>query len=143
MNKIFYAFLLSVFTVTICSAQNTSIGLRAGLTAFNFTGDDAGDTKTLLGFNGGAFGTYSVNRNWGITLEVNYMAKGSQPENSNLITNTRVAYLEVPLYINYFFEGDRLRPKLFAGGTYGSLMTAKQNRLKQSKESCPLRGTTK
>ena len=104
-------------------AQNTSIGLRGGLTIFNFTGKDASDdSKSLAGINGGAFFTYSVNRNWGLTGEINYMAKGTKSSND---INTRVAYLEIPIYVSYFFEGDKLRPKLFAGGTYGSLMTAK------------------
>lgn len=117
--------------------QNTSIGLRGGLTLFNITGDDASDdNKTLAGLNGGAFFTYSVNRNWALTGEINYMGKGAK----NGDVKTKLGYLEVPVYVSYFFEGNKFRPKLFAGGTYGSLMSAKvdDNDVKDNFESSEL-----
>lgn len=127
MKKINLVFLFVLFLGTAVFAQNTSIGLRAGLNIANIShSGGSANHKSLIGANFGAFINRSIHPNWGITGELNFTMRGWQDEVLGKDLNTRINYLEVPIYINYFFlkQDSKIRPKLFAGG-YGSyLMTA-------------------
>ncbi len=123
MKKFNLVFLFVFFIGTAVFAQNTSIGLRAGLNVSNINDSEA---KSIIGANFGAFINRSIHPNWGITGELNFTMKGNRHAASNATHDTRLNYLEVPIYVNYFFlkQDSKIRPKLFAGG-YGSyLMTA-------------------
>lgn len=130
MKKFNLILLGLILSAAVASAQNISLGLRGGLTLTKFQYEDKGvDTKNLLGFNGGAFMTYSANRAIAFTLEMNYAGKGAKFDGGPVKDpSTRLSYFEVPAYLNFFLGGEKLRPKLFAGGYYGSLLTAKTKR---------------
>lgn len=107
-----------------------SLGLRGGLILSNWAGSSvdnvAGENRLNPGINAGIFGTYSINENWGTTLELNYAQKGTKFSNSSRI---KTGYLDIPLYVNYFFGqgGSKLRIKIFAGPYLGILLDAKDD----------------
>lgn len=126
------AFVLISFQAYSQESGTVSLGLRGGITASNFgtrsggsaTGGSVGGANSYkAGINFGAFGMYSVDEHWAFTAEVNYSQKGNSPIIRGF---NNLNYLEVPLYINYFFGqgGDRFRPKAFLGPYLGILMTA-------------------
>ena len=106
-------------------AQNTSIGLRAGLNFANISGDGVSNTKMKVGPNFGALLTYSVASTFGITGEINFTSKGNKYDNSDATSS--INYMEIPIYGAYYFgtAESTLRPKIFAGPAVGILMTAK------------------
>lgn len=132
-NRLFSTILVIMIALPVLGqGEGTiSLGLRGGLNTSNFAGNvggAAGENRFKAGINFGAFGIYSIQENWGVTVEVNYSPKGtvtSQFAKSNIKLN----YLDIPIYINYFFGqgGDRLRTKVFLGPYVDFLMTAKQN----------------
>ncbi|GAB4119011.1 MAG: porin family protein [Thermoflexibacter sp.] len=133
LNRLFTTIFVVIISLPVLGqGEGTiSLGLRGGLNTSNFAGNiggAAGENRFKAGINFGAFGTYSIQENWGITAEVNYSPKGtvtSQFARSNIKLN----YLDIPVYVNYFFGqgGDKLRTKVFLGPYIDFLMTAKQN----------------
>lgn len=122
-----------VFTVLILLAVQAysqesgtvSVGLRGGLNVSNFGGMGVNTgNRYKAGINFGAIGMYSVNEQWAIAAEVNYSQKGNSPAINSFV---KLNYLDVPVYINYFFGqgGDRFRTKVFLGPSVGVLMVAK------------------
>jgi hypothetical protein len=129
---IFITFVLSNLQVYSQDSGTISLGLRGGITASNFGvrssgvasgGNLGGANSYKAGVNFGAFGMYSVDEHWAFTAEINYAQKGNSPV---LRSFNNLNYLEIPLYINYFFGqgGDRFRPKAFLGPYLGILITA-------------------
>lgn len=108
-----------------------SIGLRGGLNASNWAGNVGGvggENRFKAGMNFGAFGMYSIEEHWGITAEINYSQKGTATSQFAR-TRYKINYLDIPIYINYFFGqgGDRLRTKVLMGPYLDFLMSAKNN----------------
>lgn len=130
--------ILIAFTLLTCyaygqEAGTVSLGLRGGVTAANFGGNTnsasgigagAGSNRYKAGVNFGALGTYSVDEHWAITAEINYSQKGTAP---NLNSRIKLNYLDIPIYVNYFFGqgGERFRTKVFIGPYVDILMVAK------------------
>ncbi len=125
MKTLNLVFLFVFFLGTAVFAQNTSIGLRVGLNVSSIN-DNNSAVKSLIGANFGAFINRSIHPNWGVTGELNFTMRGWESEILNKKINTRLNYLEVPIYINYFFlkQDSKIRPKLFVGGYGAYLMTA-------------------
>jgi hypothetical protein len=125
-KKIIFISFLILWTAIFMTAQaqNTSIGLRAGLNFANVSGDDVSNTKSKVGANFGALLTYSVAPIFGITGEINFTSKGNKYDGSDATTSMN--YLEIPIYGAYYFGSaeSTLRPKIFAGPAVGILMTA-------------------
>lgn len=110
-------FSVLLFTFYLINAQNTSMGFKLGL-ANTHVANLGADAR--LGFRGGAFLTYSISRDFGITGEVNYAVKGaSVGNNSNLALN----YVEIPLLAQYFLGGTAFRPKVMVGPYYSFLLS--------------------
>lgn len=110
-----------------------SLGLRGGVNAANWAGNvnsgtaigtGAGANRYKAGINFGALATYSVDEHWAVTAEINYSQKGTAPA---LNARTKLNYLDIPIYVNYFFGqgGDRFRTKVFIGPYVDILMAAK------------------
>lgn len=104
------------------SAANTSIGIKGGLLSAQFAGQD--NSQQAIGFRVGGFITYSIVREFGVGLEVNYARKGSNFANSD--NNVALNYIEIPLLAQYFFGDEGFRPKIILGPYYGHLLSAKQ-----------------
>lgn len=104
------------------SAVNTSLGLKGGILSARFAEQD--NSQQALGFRVGGFLTYSIIREFGVGIEVNYARKGSKFDGVD--ENVALNYVEIPLLAQYFFEGDGFRPKVMVGPYYGYLLNAKQ-----------------
>ena len=109
---------LSLFT-NKANAQNTSIGVKAGLLSAQIANHSSNDQ--MIGFRAGAFITHSIVSDFGVGAEVNYARKGTG-SNQNIQLN----YLEIPVMAHYFFGKGSFRPKVFLGGYYARLINAKQ-----------------
>ncbi len=108
--------------VFVAKSQNLSLGPVAGINHSWMTG--AGDNKHFNpGVNLGATITYSFNPQWGIGGDLFYTMEGVKNRTEgNTVVNTRDANLNFiriqPKLIHFFGElGDRVRPKLFVGGS--------------------------
>lgn len=122
---IFIASILFAFQAQAQESGTVSIGLRGGLNVSNFGGISTNSgNRYKAGINFGALGIYSVNEHWAIAAEVNYSQKGYSPALNSVL---KLNYLDVPVYVNYFFGqgGDRFRTKAFLGPYVGVLMAAK------------------
>ena len=62
---------------TTSKKENTIVGIKAGLNIANFVGDDAGDAKSFIGFNGGLFIEFKVSDKFYIQPEFLYSIPGS------------------------------------------------------------------
>ncbi|TAF34626.1 MAG: PorT family protein [Cytophagales bacterium] len=111
--------------------KNTlSIGLTVGPNISLLTGQGAGNNYTpRLGFVGGALLNYSVSNSIGLGAELTYANKGGNFRNNVTIADIRVSqrinYIDVPIYMNYFFGEGESRPKLFFGANLSLLTSAK------------------
>jgi hypothetical protein len=127
-KSLFLLFFVFALSFSASAQVNTSIGLRAGLNVANFYGKDAEPYSGKVGANAGLVFNYSVVSTFGITAEVDFAMKGaSQSTNSRDIT-TSLNYGQLAIIPTYYFasEGSDLVPKLFIGGSYGVLLSAKQ-----------------
>lgn len=115
--KIIISLSSAVFVFHSLTAQNTSVGLKVG--ANNATIAELGGASSRLGFRGGAFLTYSITREFGVTGEINYAIKGANTGGDQTIA---LNYVEVPILAQYFFVNKGpFRPKVIAG-PYGALL---------------------
>ena len=119
-----------VFSILLSSAvvaQNISFGPSAGISHSWMTGTDEAAFKP--GFNAGATLVYSFNPKWGlggdIRVSVLEGVKTKIPGNNHSLLNA--TYLRVPLKVFHFFGqyGDKVRPKVFAGPSFGLLLGGK------------------
>ena len=136
----------------------TSLGFRGGLNFANIKGDISQNSavrKSKVGMNMGALLDVSFNRNISLRLETNFSIRGAtlnsidtiicdpnntqtgvpcignSGQNYSLIpheANVNTTYLEVPILLNYMFEGASLRPSIFIGASLDFLLNANQNR---------------
>ncbi|MBC8172830.1 MAG: PorT family protein [Chitinophagales bacterium] len=73
---------------------------------------------------------YSPSEHWGFGLDARYSREGStfkhQISGTEVETTLNLAYVRIPLKAIYFFKeyGDPVRPKLFAGPSFGLLASA-------------------
>ncbi|TAH22178.1 MAG: PorT family protein [Cytophagales bacterium] len=125
-----------IFTIlTLLASQaysqesgTVSIGLRGGFNLSNWGGNVAaggsGSNNYKAGLNFGAVGLYSIDEHWAMAAEINYSQKGTSPALNSFV---KLNYLDIPIYINYFFGqgGDRFRTKVILGPYAAVLMTAK------------------
>lgn len=120
--------LLSVLLVIGClsftaAAQSKfSLGPNAGVGHSWLSKSDNAQFK--LAANAGLAMVYSATEHFGIGLDAKYSYEGVKSEAGSLDLN----YFRFPLKAIYFFNdhGDALRPKIFAGPSFGFLSSAKR-----------------
>jgi outer membrane protein W len=115
-------FSLLVLNIQIIKAQTLSAGPIIGLNMSKLTG--ANNTKYLAGASIGAFANYSVNEHVGIGAKFMYTQMGTAYDSGEYIN--RLHYLQMPITGIYFFgeNGDKFRPKIYAGPYVGTLLNA-------------------
>jgi opacity protein-like surface antigen len=122
------------------SAQETkigrlSIGIKAGLSISNLTGDSLGSLlknmahtdvlpaeKSRTGVGFGAFFSYSIAPFFAIQPELLYVQKGCKFDFAGGGTTTvRSAWLEIPVLLKFSpeFQGNKIAPAVFAGPFVG------------------------
>jgi opacity protein-like surface antigen len=116
------------------SAQQTAVGvtgkgLKLGLdfatinTDYNEL-DEFLDTRT--GFSGGAFLTYSLNRQFAVQPELLFVTKGAYKGSFLFSAYWDMYYLEVPVLLRFDMAPEgRLRPYLLAGPAVSVLLSSK------------------
>lgn len=112
------------------NAQNLSFGPTAGLGhSWTNSGIGTADTKMNAYYNLGGKLVYSFVTNWGVSADVKFSGEGHKIESAQGNKSTiRANYVRVPLQGIYFFGkyGDRVRPKISAGPSFGFLAGGKQ-----------------
>lgn len=114
----------------MASAQNVSWGPTVGLGHSWLTGAD--NVVFKPGVNIGGTIVYSPAEHWGLggDIRASFLegVKTSQTiGNTDSKTTLNATYLRIPLKVTHFFgqHGDRVRPKLFAGPSFGFLLGGK------------------
>ncbi|MBK8516751.1 MAG: PorT family protein [Saprospiraceae bacterium] len=121
-KRLYFASAYTFFLSGMILAQTLSIGPVAGA---NFsTISNTTSSKTLVGLSLGGFANYSIKEHLGLNGKLLFDQMGTGLENTDNII--RLNYIRVPLSAVYFFgkNGDKIRPKLFAGPYVGFLMNA-------------------
>jgi len=134
MKKVTFLILLFASSFQLVNAQNNiALGPIVGIGLSKLAGDgvDKANTKFLPSYDFGASVIFSTQANWGIGADFLYSAEGSRSEVAGLTSDLKVDYVRVPLRFIYFFgDWDKtIRPKIFAGPTFGFLVKAKADDL--------------
>lgn len=96
--------LLLVFasTLTVSQAQ-VKFGGKAGLNLANFSGDDADDSKSKIGFNIGAFAEIPVASSFAVKPELVFSTQGAKSDETTFSDDVKLNlnYLNVPILGKY------------------------------------------
>jgi hypothetical protein len=126
MKKVLLALIISTGFSFIAGAQSKfSIGPNAGVGASWL--DNTPNRKTKLAGNVGLSLVYSAAEHFGIGLDGKYSFEGGKYSVNNETTTPDLNYVRLPLKFIYFFGnyGNRVRPKLYAGPSFGFLVGGK------------------
>lgn len=146
-EQIYYSgIMLMVFSLFVCNIYTAefSFGVKAGMCAAGFWGDDADEMEDLtgqsegdswrarLGFCGGGFLSVFVNEIFGVQSECIIAMKGRRfsidVAGVETISTIKLNYLEVPvLAVARFPVSDVVVPFCYAGTAFDALMTAKSH----------------
>ena len=111
----------------------TAKGFKAGINLANFTGDQAGDSDMKLGIAAGGFLTYNFSPQFAIQPELLYIMKGAKHGSGDAEEKMKLDYLEVPLMFKFAIPSQgNFKPCLFAGPSFGFLMSAKHEEAGES-----------
>lgn len=127
MNKYFLVFMISGGFFFTASAQSKfSIGPNAGV-GVSWLGDDGEGSKSKLAGNAGLSLVYSAAEHFGIGLDAKYSFEGAKYEIGSTKSSVNLNYVRLPLKAIYFFGnyGQKLRPKVAIGPSFGFLSSAK------------------
>lgn len=121
-KKIVFAFAVILISVKFVSAQTLSIGPMVGVNVSTIVADPT--TKYLPGLSIGGFANYSINSHWGLSGKLLYSQLGDKSK--TIDNHTRLHYIQLPVTGVYYFgnEGQKFRPKVFAGLYAGALLQA-------------------
>lgn len=121
-KKIVCAFAVILISVKFVSAQTLSIGPMVGVNVSTIVADPT--TKYLPGLSIGGFANYSINSHWGLSGKLLYSQLGDKSK--TIDNHTRLHYIQLPVTGVYYFgnEGQKFRPKVFAGLYAGALLQA-------------------
>jgi hypothetical protein len=130
MKKLTLAVALLLIT-TISFSQNLSIGPTAGFGGSWTNAETNGvDKRFHPSYNIGGKIVYSFDSRWGVSADVKFSGEGTTigADKDNKAV-ARANYLRVPLQGIYFFGkyGDRIRPKVSLGPSFGFLLGGKTN----------------
>ena len=104
------------------SAQHVNIGIKAGLNVYNINNDNGASYDSKLGFNAGLIGHIHLSKKVALQPEVVYSGQGAKFTTAGVETKYNLAYINVPLMLQYMFDnGFRLQ----AGPQAGLLVSAK------------------
>lgn len=117
VKRLLMAVVIIVASSRFLAAQNTSIGLRAGINFQNITGkDNSGNTlnnKLLVGFNGGLMIDNYIAPDWNIQPGILFSTKGAKSNSGSV--KTHFSYIEIPLNVIYQPALNKSRVLLGAG----------------------------
>ncbi|MGE5106442.1 MAG: porin family protein [Sphingobacteriales bacterium] len=119
MKKVILSVLL-VAAIAIANAQQVQFGIKAGVNVASWTGSDADNSKSKIGFNAGALVNIPVSGGFSVQPELMYSGQGAKEEGTDSKAN--LDYLNIPVMAKYTFTGG-----FFAetGPQIGFLLSAK------------------
>ncbi len=87
------------------------------------------DSKFKLAGSAGLSLVYSAIEHFGVGMDVKYSFEGAKVESTLGKSELDLNYVRIPLKAIYFFNnnGNKVRPKIFAGPSFGFLTSAKAN----------------
>ena len=137
MKKILIILTLSVTVINV-QAQNLSFGLTGGI-GHSWTSLEKGTADRLLhpSYNIGGRMVYSFVTSWGISADLKFSSEGqSVGTDADNRVAYRANYLRIPLQGIYFFGnyGDRVRPKISLGPSFGILLGGKVRGIDEGEE---------
>ncbi|GAO42174.1 porin family protein [Flavihumibacter petaseus] len=129
MKQVISTGILATCLATAVSAQdNLSFGPTAG---FGHTWlSNAENSRYQPAGNLGVSLIFSPATHWGIGADAKWSIEGNKTSANGIDVTNRIDYLRIPLKGIYFFGeyGQRVRPKLAFGPTFGFLLGGKQER---------------
>jgi hypothetical protein len=104
-------FFCALFFTSMLFAQNSSIGLKAGLNVSNLSNSSGYQMGSKLGFNGGLLAHIHLNPSLALQPEVVYSGQGAKYTTSDGIEHAlSLNYINIPLQLQYMFDnGFRLQ----------------------------------
>jgi outer membrane protein W len=126
MKKVFLAALISGLYLSAGAQSKFSLGPQAGFGGSTIS--NLNDSKYKAAGNVGLSLVYSVVEHFGLGADVKYSFEGAKTEANNVSTEIDLNYVRIPVKAIFFFNnyGDRLRPKIAVGPTFGFLTSATQ-----------------
>lgn len=117
----------AMFMVMSLSAQlNVSFGPNAGFGNTWMSGE--GKSQYQPAGNFGVSLIYSATEHFGVGTDLKYSIEGGKREINNVEYSNRLNYVRIPVNAYYFFNnyGDRVRPKISIGPSFGFLVGGKR-----------------
>jgi hypothetical protein len=127
MKKTMIVLSLFIFTKSV-HAQNLSFGPTGGIGHSWIGSPDNIDSRFHPYYNLGGKMVYSFVTNWGVSGDIKFSGEGySVKQGTAYKYSARANYIRVPLQGVYFFGkyGDRVRPKISIGPSFGFLVGGK------------------
>nr|MBN2277654.1 PorT family protein [candidate division Zixibacteria bacterium] len=115
------------------SAQQTTAGITGkgiklgiGFAGINTDYDELDEfLDSRVGFTGGAFMTYSLNRQFAVQPEILYVSKGAEKDLFFVSAEWSIDYLELPVLLKYDLVPDgKVNPNLFIGPAFALLLSS-------------------
>ena len=108
-------------------AQTFSIG-PTGSFGHSWITNRNGDGEFNPAWNAGLSFIYSTKSNFGIGADIKYSAEGNKIESAGATDVINANYIRVPVKLIYFFGkyGSAVRPKIYAGPSFGFLTSANE-----------------
>jgi len=88
--------------ITVASANaQVQFGVKAGGNFATQTGSDAGDSRTLFGFNAGAFLKLAIQRGLSVQPELVYSGQGARYDVGGVTSSYHANYLNIPILLKF------------------------------------------
>ena len=141
MKNVLLALIISSgFSLAAGAQSKFSLGPNAGVGSSWL--DNTPNRKAKLAGNAGLSLVYSAAEHFGIGLDAKYSFEGGKYSAGNQTVTADLNYFRLPLKFIYFFGdyGNRVRPKLYAGPSFGFLTGGKTtielpNNMKEERNS--------
>lgn len=124
MKKLLFLITLCTTIGSVASAQNTSFGLKAGMTAANMKESFEGlnlSYSTKIGFYAGTIAEIGIAENFAVQPELFFALMGAQLKDSGINAKLNLGYINLPVLLKYKSQGF----SVFAGPQIGYLVFAK------------------
>jgi len=103
-------YLSTLFITASIFAQQSAIGLKAGLNVSNLSNSSGYDMGSRLGFNGGLLAHVHLNRSLALQPEAVYSSQGAKYTVNGDEHALSLNYINIPLQLQYMFDnGFRLQ----------------------------------
>jgi len=100
MKKVLLFIAVTATTIFVSQAQ-ISFGLKAGANLYNFSGDDAGNSDSKIGFNIGGLVNIPFSKTFSVQPELVYSTVSSKRSTGSIDVITNMNYIDIPLMLQY------------------------------------------